>query len=344
MSRNCTNNHNLFHSLIYLTIRTQSPTTPSSLFAASTSASTADHSASTPKPSKTETLSDKAAGVLEKASNILNIFAVTQLGCGAHNFQKNTLKRTTKGNHWGDLRAQLEIDVQEIISLVSSVTQQRRRRLSSTTRSAAAGKYSHSRALQAAVVESSSSDNDEDDDDDEDAEDDTDEPASAVTAQPRVCETLANVQLEITTMVRKHFAITLQRLVEHGLCENVASSSSSLVPFIGCFARPRFASGPGRRGAYDDFDDLAVDDSRRQMHAWELCLAYYHTKNGEQFNETPARTLSQSFNLDITDGSSTATSNKQGLLSAIGNIINMHSPYKRSANSHFKALVSMGLK
>lgn len=332
-------------TITFLTIRTKSPTTQSSLFAASTSASTTDHFASTPIPSKTESLSDKAAGVLEKASNILNIFAVTQLGCGAHHFQKNTLKRTTKGNHWGDLRAQLEIDVQEIISLVSSVSQQRRRRRSSSSRSVAAGKYSHSTAVKAAAVESSSSDNDEDDDDDEDADDDTDEPASAVTAQPRlVSETLANLQLEITTLVRKHFAITLQRLVEHGLCENVASSSSSLVPFIGCFARPRFVSGPGRRGAYDDYDDLAVDDSRRQMHAWELCLAYYHTKNGEQFNETPARTLSQSFNLDITDGSSTATSNKQGLLSAIGNIINMHSPYKRSSNSHFKALLSMGLK
>lgn len=294
-------------------------------------ASTADNCNSTPKTTRSETLTDKAAGVLEKASNILNIFAVTQLGCGANHFQKNTLKRTTKGNHWGDLRAQLEIDVQEIISLVSSVAQPCRRR-SQTARSSTKTDF-----------ESSSED---DEDDDGNADNYTDEPtAAAIFPQTRSSgETLSSLQLAITTMVRKHFAITLQRLVEHGLCENIAASSSSLVPFIGCFARPRFVGAAGRSGFYDDYDELAADDSRRQMHAWELCLQYYHIKHGEQFNETPARTLSQSFNLDITDGSSTATSNKQSLLSAIGNIINMHSPYKRSASSHFKALVSMGLK
>jgi len=45
------------------------------------------------------------------------------------------------------------------------------------------------------------------------------------------------------------------------------------------------------------------------MHAWELILKYYELKNGDRYNSTPARKLSQSFNLDIVGG--TAISNKQ---------------------------------
>lgn len=66
-------------------------------------------------------LSGKVSSLLLKASAILDMFALTQLSCSSHRIQKNSLKRTAKGNHWGDLRAQLEVDVQEVISLVSSV-------------------------------------------------------------------------------------------------------------------------------------------------------------------------------------------------------------------------------
>jgi hypothetical protein len=45
------------------------------------------------------------------------------------------------------------------------------------------------------------------------------------------------------------------------------------------------------------------------MHAWELILKYYELKNGDRYNSTPARKLSQSFNLDIVGG--TAISSKQ---------------------------------
>lgn len=297
-----------------------------------------------------ETLSEKAAGVLDKVSNILNMFAVTQLGCGSQQrFQKNTLKRTSKGNHWGDLRAQLEIDVQEIISLVSSVTVGAQRlpkiRPPSVTKSRQLSNRRKNTAGAANLSEDSSDDNDIDDDTD-------DSKASARWSKHRFDnEMLANLRLEITAMVRKHLSITLQRLIEHGLCEQLGASvtSGSLVPFMGCFARRSSMTSTIRRH-HDDADDGFDGDherqpqQQRQMHAWELCLEYYHIKNGEQFNETPARMLSQSFNLDISDGSSSTSSTKQSLLSAIGNIINTHSPYKRSANSHFKALISEGLK
>jgi hypothetical protein len=52
-----------------------------------------------------------------------------------------------------------------------------------------------------------------------------------------------------------------------------------------------------------------MNTSGKNMHAWELILKYYELKNGERYNSTPARKLSQSFNLDIIGG--TAISNKQ---------------------------------
>lgn len=68
-----------------------------------------------------QNLTAKVSGLIDRATAVLNIFAETQLGCNSNHFQKNLLKKTTKYNHWGDLRAQLEVDVQEIISLLMSV-------------------------------------------------------------------------------------------------------------------------------------------------------------------------------------------------------------------------------
>jgi len=65
-------------------------------------------------------------------------------------------------------------------------------------------------------------------------------------------------------------------------------------------------------------------------------------KHGEEYNNTPARKLSQSFQLDIVDAQ--AVTAKQSLLSAVGMILAMHRPYKRSNNAHFKAFVCAGLK
>lgn len=96
--------------------------------------------------------------------------------------------------------------------------------------------------------------------------------------------------------------------------------------------------------AYRRADDTD-DRPKEEMHVWELILEYYHIKNGDQFNDTPARKLSESFNLDIMGlGASQSSSNKHTMLTAIGSIIALHSPYKRSNNSHFKAFISAALK
>ncbi len=39
--------------------------------------------------------------IMKQALTVLQIFAISQFGCGGKDFQKNLLKRTSKGNHWG---------------------------------------------------------------------------------------------------------------------------------------------------------------------------------------------------------------------------------------------------
>lgn len=60
---------------------------------------------------------EQTLSMMRHALTLLQIFAITQLGCGGKDFQKNLLKRTTKGNHWGDLRARLEMAISRVAEL-----------------------------------------------------------------------------------------------------------------------------------------------------------------------------------------------------------------------------------
>lgn len=126
---------------------------------------------------------------------------------------------------------------------------------------------------------------------------------------------------EVTMAVRKHLTPALRDLMQHGLMP--VGQSQSLVPFLSCLPHP-----PSHRPS-------------KLMHAWDLILQYYHLKKGHQYNRTPARRLSQSFNLEITGGG--VVTNKQSLLGVIGSIISTHTPLKRSFDSHLKAFVSSAL-
>ena len=77
------------------------------------------------------------------------------------------------------------------------------------------------------------------------------------------------------------------------------------------------------------------------VHAWDIVVHYYKLKRGHEFNSAPARKLSQSFGLDL---AGSASSNRQSLLAAVGQVIASHGKYKRSADAHFKAFVCEGLK
>ncbi|CAH1153711.1 unnamed protein product [Phaedon cochleariae] len=215
------------------------------------------------QPYKSET----TLGLIQRTATILQMFAVLQLGCGPHHFRKNDLKNTMKVNHWGDLRAKLEMSIIRVKDLVMQ------------------SEYK-----------------------DQEGEYSSDSESQSVSC---------NVQL--TTAVRKYLAACIRDLMQHGA---YSMQSTSLVPLIGCF--PRRASV-----------------GNTHIHAWEIIMEYYKMKNGEKYNSTPARKLSQSFNLDI--AGSSPSSNKQNMLCCIGSIISTHTPYKRSPDSHFKAFVCAAL-
>lgn len=42
-----------------------------------------------------------STSAVKKTLAILQMFIITQFGCGTQDFKKNLLKKTTKGNHWG---------------------------------------------------------------------------------------------------------------------------------------------------------------------------------------------------------------------------------------------------
>ena len=58
------------------------------------------------------TLLNRAIQVLQSATAMS-----ATLGCGAHTFRKNTLKKTAKGSHFGDLRARLELAVERLLDI-----------------------------------------------------------------------------------------------------------------------------------------------------------------------------------------------------------------------------------
>ncbi|KAK7071162.1 RUN [Halocaridina rubra] len=213
-----------------------------------------------------EQLRKETENIVKRATMLLNMLS---FGCGPNpaKFQKNTLKKTPQGNHYGDLRAALEIAINNILEILGPET-----------------------------------------------------PAdSDYTSDSEETPVMAYHE-ELTIAVRKQLAPALRDLIQHGLMP--VGQSQSLVPFLSCF--------PQRS-----------QKATKLMHAWDLILKYYHMKKGDQYNRTPARRLSQSFNLEIHGGS--AITNKQSLLTVIGNVIASHTPLKRSHDSHFKAFVCAAL-
>lgn len=247
--------------------------------------------------SSAATFNGKALGLMDKVSTMLQFFAASQFGCGSQSFQMNTLKRTYKGNHWGDMRAALEVDVQEVLMQVREIN-----------------KLTEEEDMEQSVAIATNKQR-------------TSSTSSFDSKSGKVqSPELAGLCAELTATVRKRLAISIEKLMEHGL--RGQNETTSIVPFIGCFSHQ----------SASDYDE----GKYREMYAWELILEFYHIKNGEQYNETPSRMLSQSYNLDIVAAS--VQSNKQSLLGTIGSIIALHSPYKRSHNAHFKAFISAGLK
>ncbi|CAG5121196.1 unnamed protein product, partial [Candidula unifasciata] len=216
-------------------------------------------------------INDSTANIMKKTLTLLQIYIISQLGCGSRDFKRNLLKKTTKGNHWGDLRAKLEMAVTKCIELAEQ------------------------QKLEA-----------KQDTDSEDYSSDSD-------------ETVPQSSPALTQCVRKDLAMAIRDLMEHGLME--IGQSSSLVPF-GCF--------PSRSARVT-----------QMLHAWDLFLKYYEMKHGREYNESPARKLSQSFHLDMIGGRPITA--KQTFLGAIDTVIKSHAPHKRSEDAHLKAFICLAL-
>ena len=63
--------------------------------------------------------SEEAIKMIKRVMTLLQMITFAQFGCnrGIKRFERNTLKKTTRGSHWGDLRARLEIIVDKIIQI-----------------------------------------------------------------------------------------------------------------------------------------------------------------------------------------------------------------------------------
>lgn len=77
-----------------------------------------NHTSQSENKKETETLSSIA--LLKRMLSIMQIFAITQFGCSNGAFEKNSLKKQT-ANHWGDLRAKLEISISKVLKLYGNI-------------------------------------------------------------------------------------------------------------------------------------------------------------------------------------------------------------------------------
>ncbi|XP_055623802.1 RUN domain-containing protein 1-like [Toxorhynchites rutilus septentrionalis] len=296
-------------------------------------------------PSKRETFNSKAFGLMDKAGTILQMFALSQFNCGSErnreSFQRNIMKRS-RDNCWGDIRAKLEIDVQEVISLAME------------------DDFQHSEtASQCGEIRNANSRKNYD---------------LTLIVRKQLAKTIQGLMQHGLQGVAENSGSLVpfiagcfsggdnqQKFGQPGT-ERFYQRDSNKVD-----SRRKSTGGMGKTAvvppkrcssSVDDeelpqmnlFTQLEEEDDEEVeyyssdetcMHAWELMLIYYNIKNGDRYNSTPARKLSESFNLDLAEGR--PQSNKQSLLSTIGSIIALHRPYKRSYNSQFKAFICAAL-
>ncbi|XP_043247615.1 RUN domain-containing protein 1-like isoform X2 [Amphibalanus amphitrite] len=68
---------------------------------------------------KFQNVHEETSSMMRRALTLLQLMTLTQFGCGGHShrFSSNELKKTPRGNHWGDLRARLELAVSAVSEL-----------------------------------------------------------------------------------------------------------------------------------------------------------------------------------------------------------------------------------
>ncbi|XP_018415662.1 PREDICTED: RUN domain-containing protein 1 [Nanorana parkeri] len=219
-------------------------------------------------PEQARQMRETGLHLLRRALAVLQIFAVSQFGCGTGHVQHNLWKQDESNRDFTPLIKKLEASVEKVRQL--AVRQQ---------------------------------------------------PEEHVISYASMQEIALGGKDELTVAVRKELATAIRDLLSHGLYATSQGMSLVLAP-IACLI-PVFSASPPN------------------MHPWELFVKYYNEKNGKAFVDSPARKLSQSFSLPVSG--STKVTPKQSLLSAIHTVLTEHDPFKRGADSEFKALVCMAL-
>ncbi|CAI9571423.1 unnamed protein product, partial [Staurois parvus] len=219
-------------------------------------------------PEQAKQMRETGLHLLRRALAVLQIFAVSQLGCGTGHVPQNLWKQDEHNRDFTPLLKKLEASVEKVKQL--AVRQQ---------------------------------------------------PQEHVISYANMQEIALGGKDELTVVVRKELALAIRDLLSHGLYATSQGMSLVLAP-IACLI-PVFSTSPPT------------------MHPWELFVKYYNEKNGKAFVDSPARKLSQSFSLPVSG--STKVTPKQSLLSAIHTVLTEHDPFKRGADSEFKALLCMAL-
>ncbi|XP_073539734.1 RUN domain-containing protein 1 [Phyllobates terribilis] len=219
-------------------------------------------------PEQAKQIRETGLHLLRRALAVLQIFAASQLGCGAGHVPQNLWNQDESSRDFTPLIKKLETSVEKVKQL--ALRQQ---------------------------------------------------PHDHVISYATMQEIALGGKDELTVAVRKELAIAIRDLMSHGLYTTSQGMSLVLAP-IACLI-PVFTASPP------------------SMHPWELFVKYYQEKNGKAFVDSPARKLSQSFSLPVS-GSHKVTP-KQSLLSAIHSVLTEHDPFKRGADSEFKALICMAL-
>ncbi|XP_040187789.1 RUN domain-containing protein 1 isoform X2 [Rana temporaria] len=219
-------------------------------------------------PEQAKQMRETGLHLLRRALAVLQIFAVSQFGCGTGHVPKNLWRQDEHNRDFTPFLKKLEVSVEKVRQL--AVRQQ---------------------------------------------------PQEHVISYANMQEITLGGKDELTVVVRKELALAIRDLLSHGLYATSQGMSLVLAP-IACLI-PVFSTSPPT------------------MHPWELFVKYYNEKNGKAFVDSPARKLSQSFSLPVSG--STKVTPKQSLLSAIHTVLTEHDPFKRGADSEFKALVCMAL-
>lgn len=166
------------------------------------------------------------------------------MGCQSRQkFHKNELKKNSKGGHWGDLRAAVEISIDKVcefakkdpVALYGNSEAKLRSNSNSNQNSISNSK---SGSLTRTAVKFS-------DDEDEEGED-----------------VFSGNSPELIGAVRKNLCPALRDLLQHGMLPAAAAKRGQLIP-VGCFPT-RSQQVPASSG--------------HQRHAWEMILHYYEMK------------------------------------------------------------------